>query len=350
MKSQSAAFILLCDIGGTHARFGVSYAKDNFTHIETIEKYSTTDFNSLTAAIKHYFTTHARNTNDLRNIYIASAVRPKDGVLKFKSSYKVTSWHIPLKALANDFSMPPQCINVLLDTQAQFLALDDTIDAQDKAQTHAICLKQGRAETPHNQSLLISVGTGLGHAYGSTEKNSFTPTFGGHMPAFASTPAQCAALEYIRTINNGGSSPLIYEDLVSGRGFYNLYLYSCHKHGIAPVAKDIYELADTFVALRKNTVITQTATLFCGFLGLYINLTAMMTFSFKSCTVIGGLLRTLYELDLFDQAALKENIETGIAQSVLTALSDMPVTLVTKPHLSLYGLLNAHQQKGTHDI
>jgi glucokinase len=330
--------LILCDIGGTHARIGYAEQENNFAQINNVAKYKTTDFKDLTATLNQYLETQNINADQITALYLASAVRPINSIIQFDTSYKNTAWRIEPQTLTNDFKITPDNVHFLLDTQAQFLALESPYIKDNEATK----IKKGTAEEHEQQKLLISIGTGLGHAYGNVSSGHFTPTYGGHMPPTANTSQQVKAIEFIK--KNTGKTQLIFEDIISGNGFYNLYTFICHEAGSAPAAANPQELAQNLKA-QKNTEITkETARLFSEFLGLYIHLTALYTHSYKSCDIIGGIARTLNEENLLCKKSIAQNIELDMVKVVKNSLHNMPVNLITKPHLSLYGLLHSFKE------
>lgn len=338
MTNPNKDTIILCDIGGTHARIGYVIAENN-DKINEIEKYKTTEFADLSATLNHYLSSKSINVTRVKSIYIASAVRPINGIVQFDTSYKATGWTIAPDIVAQDFNLNKEAIKILLDTEAQFLALESNLIEDNEI----IPLKDGLTDNGEPQKLLISIGTGLGHAFGNIEQQHFTPTYGGHMPALANNQQQQLALNFIQ--KRLSKEQFIFEDVVSGQGFYNLYLYSCDALKAERQASDIYDLASKLNYLREQESIKQAAQLFSSFLGLYIHLAALFTHSYNSCTLIGGLARTLHEEGLLCQKSISDSIELDMVKVVKNSLKNMPVSLTTKPHLSLYGLLYAHNKE-----
>jgi len=144
------------------------------------------------------------------------------------------------------------------------------------------------------------------------------------------------------TARKTGRTQLIYEDVVSGRGFYNLYSFVNHKLSQTPQAQDMNDLSALIIPSKDTPIIRQTARLFFEFLGLYIHMNALCTHSYRRVTLVGGLLRQLNDLGLFDHEALRRHIELDMVDSVKARLKAIEVNLIIKPHLSLTGLNTLH--------
>jgi glucokinase len=322
---------LLCDIGGTHVRFALQHTKQK--GFSTPEKYKTTSFETFEDAALFFLKTNNIDPSKLRDIKIASAVRPRNGVVTFDTSYKATSWQIDPARISATLNIPKRNIHLLMDTEAQFLGLK-TLKPSD-----CISLKQGN-NTNKEGLLLISIGTGLGHAYQPHTTPHPIPipivTHGGHMPPLANSSEQEQALHYIRSTKD---SQLIYEDVVSGRGFYNLYAYSCNALSKPLKAHDIYGLEPLFNDLKDSYEIKMASRLFSEFLGLYIHQCAAYTHCFGMCYLIGGLLRKLDNLGLLDKDALNTQLSLNMVNSVAAKFGALSVSLVKREHLTLHGLI-----------
>lgn len=325
-------YALLCDIGGTHARLACTPVNAPH-HLHHIEKYKTTDYKGLAALVADYLTAHDLPRRHLNRILIASAVRPNaQGIVQFDTSIKATDWRIAPAELAAHFGLSPDNITIMLDTQAQFHGLGaDNIEVAR--------IKSGATPAPEGQSLLISIGTGLGHAYRDNATSHITPTSGGHMMPVTVTQEQHDALQFIAAMLQRDRSALIYEDVVSGRGFFNLYRFACKQDGASAAHSDMHALAAAIENEKNSPQMAVTSRLFFEFLGLYIHMLALTTHSYQRCTLIGGLLRRLHELNLWDADALNHQIILPRVSGVAERLRALPVDLVMRPHLSLYGLL-----------
>lgn len=329
------SYSLLCDIGGTHARIA-TLNHDHLDEFTDCEKFQTIAFANLTNLIEKYLVEHNLSADQLDRILIASAVRPKDDIITFDTSIKTTPWVINPRKIEKQLNLKANAIRILLDTEAQFLGIESPhIKTENR-----ISLKEGKEAAIKTESdLLISIGTGLGHSYKPHGQTSPIPTFGGHMPPLTNSPEQIEALNFIQE-HKTGRKQLIFEDVVSGRGFYNLYAFSCATLNIETQMHSIEELSGKINALKNDQNLQNASRLFCEFLGLYIHMTALCTHSYGNCTIIGGLPRTLHKLGLFETNALKQDIELDMVDSVKEKLSNMSVSLITKEHLSLYGLMS----------
>jgi len=354
---EDAQDILLADIGGTHVRLALSSREFEQTHqsaFHAVEKYKALDWPDFEGLVRAYLDNHSKTPQSLRAMAIASAVRPegKDGrIIRFDPSYKNNNWVIDRDALSASFGGVP--CTLALDTQAQFHTIRQF---HKNTAPHDLyeCLHQGGSLSGHcgqnDTALMVSVGTGLGHAYGACQSpqsggdGDVRPTFGGHMvPACATTEQQDAMHSIAQSLH--GKRHVIFEDIVSGRGFFGLYSFACHRKAMEPAYNDVFTLmADGLDP--DNQEVQSAARLFCEFLGLYVNVVATSIHAFGGVYLIGSILRRLREVGLFDEETVKKSMWLDMVQVVDRAWREAPIYLGRAQHLTLHGLCDMARQHG----
>ncbi len=283
---------ILCDIGGTYARF----AQVQGGKSEAVRKYVAAEFPDLQSALAQYCRESGLKTGG--DLAIATAGYNDASVWKFVNHNK---WQInpdDLKAAGWNI----QCI--LNDFEAATWSL---LSLREDEQT---VLKEGKAGS--DTLCLLGPGTGLGLGYLHKSPAPFVQkTHGGHMPAAAISAEQWAA---IQELQNTQKTVVVFENLVSGPGLQKL--------------RDVY---DSDKALR----------LFHEFLGLFAANAVVTGHAYGGLYLTGGVLERLIEEDLFDFAGFEKSFCLNAVSSVARDLKATPIIYITEPYPALKGLLNA---------
>lgn len=343
---------ILVDIGGTHVRFAVA-AYSGARTFDHVEKYVALEWSDFTGLLHHYLEAHDLKAEGMSGLYIASASRPitmADGneAIKFDPKYKNNCWHIERHALEAEFGLD-HCV-MSVDVMAQFAALHGgEHTADDRGLFFTLDQDDGREAPTNNMLLMVSIGTGLGHAYGRIQddagvnlsaaalKQSVFPCFGGHMAPCATTQEQWDATHFIAGQLNG-ERHVIFEDILSGRGLYALYAFVCDQEGQAPAYEDIHAMLANGLSAGDKAV-QSALRLFFEFLGLYINIVATSAHAFGGVFLVGAVFRHLYEHDQFNITSMRQYMRLDMVEVVDTAWKNTPVYLARKPHLTLHGLM-----------
>lgn len=361
-EQQNGTCRILADIGGTHVRLALCEGgAEAFREVEKYKALDWPDFESLLAA---YMADKGISTAQLGALAIASAVRPtgpKGRYIRFDPSYKNNAWVIDRDALA--MRMGGAEVLLALDTQAQFHTIGRFHAGGAEAcgiyePLGGVKLDANKGHEPGDDAagemmLMVSVGTGLGHAYGTDPAQGghavfgLRPTFGGHMTPSFSTAEQADAVQYAAHLLDGARH-VIFEDIVSGRGFYALYRFICMRHLREPAAPDVEALFAAHLD-PEDPAIREACRLFCEFLGLYVNVVATSVHAFGGVYLIGSILRRLSEDGLLDTAAIRSFMRLDMVRVVDEAWAGMPVYIGVRPHLTLYGLAGMIQAKARKD-
>ncbi len=281
---------VLADLGGTHLRLSKDGGK-------TIQKYKIADFPSLETVLTDF-------APDISELYLASAITPLNGIIEDKRFSKDSHWRIDINAL------PVKKTVVLNDLEAAAYGL--AVLPKDQAQL----LLPASEPQLHFQSppkLLIGLGTGVGHAY-LFERPGSKPfvqrTHGGHVPAFAVTPAQQDIITLLSTKQKLGRD-FIMENIIGGNG--------------------LWVLGDE---VGKESAIK----FFWEFLGLYCNMLVTGAGAYGGVYLTGGIMDDMIEENAIDAEIFKDYFIRPMVDVVVESLSSVPVYYCRDVNLPILGL------------
>lgn len=304
---------LLCDIGGTHARFARFVKKgvyDNF------RKYKLDEFQSFEEIVSHYrremqgytfsyarFST-ARTPFQGRIEYKRHAGDP-DYIIDFNIVEAQQGWvDVPY---LNDLEAAAYGVKVLRSNQIETVVT-------------------GNGEQWNDHKIVISVGTGVGHA--GIMNGAIMRTTGGHFLPVTVTDDHRAVEAYIRERKDSNFA-LIMEDFVSWRGLQSI---ASHVTG-----KDCYDhdAWDFLVILNNHPDIPR---LFFEFLGLYAQTITSVTGFYGGIYLTGGVIDLLIQHQLTNWQAFENYFRPAMVQGVIDRLQSTGVHYVLHDELPLLGL------------
>ena len=306
---------ILCDIGGTYARFAI----DDEQGFGEVSKFEAARFDSFEAALEHFTNEQGAGKLPLR---IATAAYPDEsGRWRFVNN---NQWVIDLKALAAQGWTLEIILN---DFEAATAGLKNIPD--DARET----LKAGKENAEHAKCLL-GPGTGLGLGYlrdGRVQK-----THGGHILATAITTEQAEIIQIVQAMKKTPSAP-VFESFVSGGGLYDIYQAACSQGGAEIQAEDAPALFDYLDATEVKTALR----LFHEFLGMFAHTAVVTGHAYGGLYLTGGVLDRLIENNLFDFKHFETFFVQNGVTSVREAVNATPIMHITDPALSFRGLQNA---------
>ena len=292
--------VVLADLGGTNLRLARGDAPS------VVSTFKIKDHLSFESVLKQY----APEASDL---YLASAITPLDGVIEDVRFTKDSHWRIDLRALGKTMT-----VNVLNDLEAAAYGLV-RIDRE----SLPLLLKPTRnqAQFTAPPKILVSIGTGIGHAY-IHEKQGWPPlvqrTHGGWIMPFGVGAEHQKIMDLLRGHKDRGRD-FIMEDIVSGHGLWTLQ-----------------ELIGKKDALR----------LFWEFLGLYCNTLATVSGGYGGIYLTGGIIDDMVADDAFDAESFRTFFVRPLAASVVESLSATPVYYCHDINLPVLGLAEYRKAHG----
>lgn len=306
--------MLLCDVGGTHARFAKYESKGEYSNFK---KYRLNDFESFEGIVGTYY----KDTNSkFETARFACARTPVDGRIQYKRHAGDPDFEINFNDTQSHFGWSD--LSVLNDLSAGAYGL--TLLGNDD--THVVL---SNTEKPWNDSrLLISVGTGVGHS--GIHNGNILDAPGGHWFPITVTEEHRKVEKFIRSKKDENFT-LIMEDFVSG-------------HGLRSVAECTSAFPnddmtpDEFLRELKNN--PDAIRLFFEFLGIYANTFTAMTGFYGGIYLTGGVIDNLIKHDLVNWEAFESYFRPAMVHGVTHRLESASVNYVLHDELPLLGLTN----------
>lgn len=242
---------------------------------------------------------------------------PVDGIIRYKRFAGDPDYEINFPTLEAQFGWT-NCV-YLNDLEA------GAHGANHVGQNQLKTLIQGSAEI-NQHKVLISVGTGVGHA--GMMDGHILRTAGGHHFPVTVTHEHRDLESFVRT-QKGADDALIMEDFVSARGLRTIAAF------ISKESNDRLSNAE-FMAYLKNY--PDATRLFYELLGLYAqNLVSIMGF-YGGVYITGGVIDYLIKYDLADWNSFRRFARPADMTSVFWRFETVPVHYVLHDELPLLGL------------
>lgn len=304
--------ILLCDMGGTHARFAKFDSVRQYTQFK---KYRLNAFGSFDSIISQYL-------NDTNTQFItarfAVARRPDNGIIKYKRFSGDPDYEINFPKLEQQF----QWNNCQYYNDLEAAAHGARVLTKNQIETVIPA-----TQTPINDDkILVSVGTGVGHA--GIHGTSILPTAGGHFLPVTVTEEHRRLEQFIR----GKKDPnlaLIMEDFVSARGLRMIAEFT----SAAPNDNKTNE--EFFDHLKTNP---NAIRLFFECLGMHLHTLVSVFGFYGGAYIAGGVIDYLIKHNLTDWQAFDQYFKPSMVSSVNDRLSGCAVNYVLHDELPLLGL------------
>jgi len=294
---------LLCDLGGTHARFAVYQAKGRYSRFK---KYRLNDFSTFTDIVQAY---HDDVDMTFTTARFSTARTPIKGVIKYARHAGDPDYIIDFNAVEARYgwteTRKPLYLNDLEAAAHGLCCLQD-------ADIKTYIPREGARFNDHK--IVISVGTGVGHA--GVMNGHIMRTTGGHWLPITVTEEQRAIEHFVRA-DKDPAMALIMEDVVSGRGLHTINRY----------------FNGTEDDLKPDTV-----RVFFEYLGLYAHNVVSVTGFYGGAYLTGGVIDHLIAQDLTDWAAFERFMRSNMVPVVNDRLHSTPVHHVLHQELPLLGL------------
>ncbi len=284
--------VILADLGGTNLRL----ARGDSPY--DIKTYQIKDFPSFETVLGDF-------ESDITSLFLASAVTPLGGIIEDDRFVKAAHWRIDVNDLSKHMH-----VTVLNDLEAAAYGLA-AIDSKNLSEL----LKPSSPQTQfsHPPKLIVSIGTGIGHAY-IFEKPNMPPfvqkTHGGWITPFGIGSEHQKIMDLMRRKADGGRDPIM-ENIVSGHGFWTL---------------------------QKEIGKEDATRLFWEFLGLYCNTLATTAGAYGGLYLTGGIIDDMVLDKTVDVKSFEKFFIRPLASSVVESLSSVPVYYCHDINLPVLGL------------
>ncbi|WP_370263548.1 glucokinase [Limnobacter sp.] len=307
-----AAFALVGDVGGTHARFGlVCQHTGALLHMAVLP---VAHFDTLQHALRHYL--QSQGLNGVQNACIAVAAPVLGDQVQMINHH----WRFSQQALQHELGFS----RMLLVNDFKAMAMGMTVIAPDSFCT----LQQGNGD-PQAPRTVIGPGTGLGTAALVRHGDQWLalPAEGGHV-GFAPRDALDVAV-WTRLNEQFGRASV--ERILSGPGLLNLYRAMADIQAQPPVCGDPPSIVEA--AKQGDALASAVAHRFCSILGSVAGDQVLALGARGGVYLCGGLLPRL-PFAMVQAAFLEGFMAKGRYQGYV---ADVPVHLCTAPHAALHG-------------
>lgn len=306
--------ILLCDAGGTHIRFAVSDDRGGMTQPD---KLRVDAHASLEDAIERYLLAQSLPAGAIKAFYLAYSGR--NTWARDEAQLRQLLPNAALKQV-NDFEA--NALGIAVAPREDFTGLYDPKSAP----------------VPGASRVVLGVGTGLGLAY-IFSNGHVQQTHGGHMlPAMTRKEHG----EIFSSLVRKEIKTPIYEDVLSGKGLFELYKLVCHRNQLNP---EYHDVADLLISGRDDPIVGQALVFFHEILGIFAHQAMAFGYAYGGIYLTGGMIDRLIGAGLFDVALFLQHARYPSAPIVEEHVMATPVYWVRDEFISLRGLLKEAQKE-----
>lgn len=309
--------ILLCDTGGTHIRFALS---DDGKAMSEPQKFKLDEFLNLESVATHFLYANGKQPADITSFKLSFG-----GQNPWDLSEETVRTFLPNAhyTRVNDF-----------EANAWGIAFSD--------EDHFLLLNTPEGTCNKGASkIVLGSGTGLGLAYILTGKKEthVQRTHGGHFFPAMATEEHRRIFEEIQKFKKT-PSVIIYEDILSGPGIYNLYSLlaeSTHTHVAYRDTNDLIERG------RNDPLVEQALRIYHEVLGIFIHQVVACGFSYGGVYLTGGIIDRLVGHNLFDMQTVDKFFKQDNVEGVIDDMRATPIYWVKDEFIALKGLLEIDQ-------
>ena len=320
-QTLSAPPTLLADLGGTNVRFALSdpSAAAPF-QANSVRRYQVSDFASLTAAIRQYFSDSGLQA---QHALIAAAGRISDG-----ETVQITNNPSAISARNLQAELSMQSVRLVNDFAAQSMAVM-LLQPKDLVPVGGLPLPRLGAQA---EQTFVIVGPGTGLGVGSLllrqGKSSVLQTEGGHAGFAAHTPEDIEILHRLNQRYGRVSN----ERLISGNGLVNLYGVICEIAGQTPE-----QLKPEDISKRANAgsdpLCVRVVETFAGIFGSVAGDLVLTTGAWDGVYLTGGLVPIL--LPWMERGHFRERFEAK--GRFRETMEQVPTQAIMNPEPGLIG-------------
>lgn len=338
IKEKHSGFYLGADIGGTYSRFAVAAIKEGKPQIIFVLNFETSSTDSIIPLIKKTL-----DYSDKKyHINVRAACIGLAGIIsESKDFVELTNaeWSISKKEIIDETYL--QDVFLINDFEAlgygvNFLEKDNIKDVYQ--------IRKGNSSKFQTKAL-IGAGTGLGKSILTYHKNlgCYIPisSEGGNSDFPYYNEFESNLVRYIKEIRNI-SKPLVYEELLSGRGIEGIYQFLCKKNK-EEIKYDTAELISKNRKKDKNC--KQTFELFSKFYARCAKNFALDTLCKGGMYIAGGIAaknKEIFESEKFISEFNKGNRREDFLRNV-------PICIVLHQYTGLLGACYAARLKCTEE-
>jgi glucokinase len=338
LKDKYSNYVLGGDIGGTNTNLAIAGAKNKKPILLFSLNYQSKVLNSLTPAIEKILT-YAKSKYD---IDINSACIGAAGVVSPSNDFAQltnVSWNVSTEELINNTTL--ESVYIINDFQTIGYGLN-LLDHNNKDDILQVRASNRNLENSTSTKAIIGAGTGLGKSILTYDEHfkAYIPisSEGGHGDFPAQNESEIQLVNFIKKLK-GISHPLNYEELLSGRGLENIYLFFRKTQNI----KETQYTNEIDNSLNKVPLISKyknldetckaTFKLFTRFYARCAKNFALDTLAYGGLYIAGGIASKNKEI--FSSKEFIDEFENAYRRNEL--LKTIPINIIMNYDVSLYG-------------
>jgi len=325
-KEKYSGFYLGADVGGTSTRLAVAGIKNNKPYIIFTLEYKTSSIKSIIPAIKE--TLNYANKKHLINVR-AACIGSAGIISDSNTSVKLTNaeWSISKKEISDK-----TCINDVFLIN-DFKALGYGVSFLDIKSEKDIFKIRENKHLGFETKAVIGAGTGLGKSIlvYDEKTGSYKPlaSEGGNSDFPYYNDFEERLVKYIKNLRNI-SKPLVYEEILSGRGIEGIYQFLAEEYN----EEKKYNTAEL---ISKNKYddekCKKTFELFSKFYGRCAKNFALETLCKGGLYIAGGI--AAKNKEIFNSKHFIDEFRNGNRREEF--LKNVPIYIVLNPYTSLIG-------------
>ncbi len=338
LDEKNFSYILGVDIGGTNTNLAIAGVKNLKPILLFSHNYKTKRLDSLVPAIENILTYANNNYKieiDFACIGAAGIVSPENDFVQLTNA----KWNVSSKELINKTSL--NSVFIINDFQTIGYGLN-LLNHNNKNDIFQV--RHGKSDMNMSKSTkaIIGAGTGLGKSILNYDEhfNAYIPipSEGGHGDFPVQSDFEMKLIEYIRKIS-GISQSLSYEEVLSGRGIENIFLFLRYKEEFKETqyTKEIENAVDRTPLISKykdlDKTCKETFRLFTKFYARCAKNFVLDTLSRGGLYIAGGI--AAKNKEIFSSNAFTVEFENAYNRTDL--LKTIPINVIVNYDVSLYG-------------
>lgn len=306
--------LIVADIGGTYARFGVATPRAGGMLIDRKYQLPCADFADFESAFANY--REELHVSDVRQACVAVAGPVVEGNVSLTN----LDWHISGQEMRQAFGLDR------FEVVNDFAAVASAVMQLTRADLSTITPGIRRENAP---MAIIGPGTGLGVAAILPIKGEWVvvPSEGGHVSLASTGPLETEIMNRV-----GGGFEVSAETLLSGAGILRIYDALCGIHGKVIAFNAPEQITEAAVAGSDELAVTAIE-VFCRLLGGFSGNVALTYGATGGVYLAGGILPVIRDFLVESQFVTCMKNKGAMSQY----LDSLPVELIMTPNAGLIG-------------
>ena len=337
LENKFSSYVLGADVGGTNTNIAIAGIKNSKPSLLFSLDFKTQELESMIPPIKKTLA----YAQEKYKIKVGLACFGVAGTVTSKNSIELTNVNFNINRDELIKKTPLETISIINDFQALGYGLN-LLDTKNKKDIFEV--RNGNSQMPplFSTKALLGAGTGLGKSILIYNKNLDIyvpfPSEGGHGDFPPQNDFEMQLVQFIKRFR-AISQPLTYEELLSGRGIENIYLFlkNSKRFEATDYTKEINEVAEKVSLISKYKELDETCKevfrLFTKFYARCAKNFVLDTMAIGGLYIAGGIASKNKEI--FKSKEFFEEFENAYRRGEV--LKEIPVYIIINYDVSLIG-------------